>query len=114
MALLMVGLAVIMGITSGISSAQSYCKYEAQIKQVESQTTQFITHAEKVYDALQQQDEEVQQQTANLQLAAAASSNNLLQLRKSYVAELKKDQLIALFIIVIVFVLLLAKKLKIY
>jgi hypothetical protein len=114
MAELMIGLAVIMGVTSGISAAQSYCKYESQIKQVKEQTEQFITHAEKVYDELQQQDQEVQQQTAGLQEAAAAASNNLLQLRKSYVAELQKDQLVALFIVVIVFILLLAKKLKIY
>ena len=110
----MIGLAVIMAITSGVSAAQSYCKYESEIKQVQQQTEKFVEHAQKVYDALQEQDEAVQQQTADLQQSAAAASNNLLQLRKSYVAELKKDQLVAMFIIVIVFVLLLAKKLKMY
>ena len=111
---MMLALAVIMCITGGISSAQSYCKYESEIKQVKQQTETFVEHAEKVYEALQNQDEEVQQQTADLQQAAAAASNNLLQIRKSYITELKKYQLIAMFIIVIVFVSLLAKKLKIY
>ena len=101
-------------VVGGVTSAQNYCKYQAQISDTITQTNTFIANATKTYDNLVEEDQTVLSDTASLQMAAMASTNNLLTLRQNYVNQLKKYQLIALFFVVIVFAMLLGKKLKIY
>jgi len=112
--IMMVGLGVIMGAVGGVTSAQNYCNYESQLASTVTQTNTFITNAQASFAALGAQDAKVVQDTNDLATAAAAASNNLLQLRQNYVGQMKKYQIISLFVIVIVFALLLGKKLKLY
>ena len=107
-------LGVVAGVMGGVSSAQNYCKYEAQTKKVLAQTQQVIANSQAIYDNIQNVDEQVLQENNNIQQQSLAASNSLLELRQAYVTELKRDQIIALFIVVIVFMMLLGKKLKLY
>jgi predicted PurR-regulated permease PerM len=111
---LMIFMAVAGGVIGGVTSAQNYCKYKAQLASTIAQTNSFITSAKASFAALGAQDQQIKDDTNNLTEAAAASSNNLLQLRQNYVGQMKKLQIAALFVIVIVFALLLGKKLKLY
>jgi hypothetical protein len=115
MAEILMGIAVLAsGVIGGVTSAQNYCKYESQIGDTITQTNKFITSATAAYNAIVAQETVVTDDTKQLQIAAVTATNNLLSLRQNYVNTLKRYHIIALFIIVIVFILLLAKKLKVY
>lgn len=111
--LFLLGVGIVSGTISGISSAQNYCKYEQQLKDVLDQTNQITQKSQQVLDGLEAQDDTVIQETQALQIAALAASNNLVELRKTYIEQLRRYQLYAMMFVVVVFMLLLAKKLKI-
>ena len=113
MAGLMLFAGLAMGITGGISNAQNYCKYEKKIKKVIEETNQVIQKSQKVYDNIEIVDNSVLSDILTLSQAAQASSNDLLTLRQQYIDQMRKYQLVALMVVVAVFMLLLAKKLKI-
>lgn len=113
MALLLLGIGVLSGVIGGISSAQSECKYKQQLNDVLLQTEQIKEKSQAVLDALENQDNIVVENIQQMQLDALTASNNLVELRKEYVTKLKRYQLFAMLFIVVVFMLLLAKKLKI-
>jgi hypothetical protein len=113
MAFLLLGVGILSGITAGVTSAQNYCKYEQQLKDVLQQTDQISDKSKQVLDALEQQDQSIARETQALQIAALTASNSLVELRKAYVAQLQRYQLFAMMFVVLVFMLLLAKKLKI-
>lgn len=112
MAAFLVGVGLISGIMGGVTAAQNYCKYQQETANVITQTNQVVLQSGKVYDALLQQDQTVLDEIGALQTTSLAASNNLVQLRKNFVANLAKYQLIALVFIIIVFMLLLGKKMK--
>lgn len=110
---MLLGIAIIGStVTGGIAAAQNYCKYQQETADVIAQTNNVVTQSGKIYDALLQQDNTVLDEMHSLQTASLAASNNLIQLRKNYVTNLEKYRLIALIVIIIVFMLLLGKKMK--
>jgi hypothetical protein len=113
MALFLLAVGVIGGITGGISSAQNECKYEQQLKDVLAQTEQIKEKSQHVLSDLENQDKIVGQEIQGMQISALAASNNLVELRKAYVTQLQQYQLYSMMFVVVVFMLLLAKKLKI-
>lgn len=114
MAMLMLGLGCIMGITGGISAAQNTCKYQQQTAQTLQSLSTFITAAQGTETTLQNQLDSQNQTIEDLTEQAMATANNLYIIKKEYVADMKQKQLMAIFIVITVFLLLLGKKLKVY
>ena len=114
MALLMVGLMVVMGVTGGVSAAQQTCKAKAQTEQVVQQTESYVANANQIFDNLENIGNNVLEQTINLQQQANIATNQLLTMKQQFNANIKKMQIGVSMVIIIVFMLLLGKKLKIY
>lgn len=114
MAMLMLGLGCVMGITGGISAAQNTCKYQQQTAQTLQSLNTFIQTAQGTEDTLQAQLDAQNQTIEDLTEQAMATANNLYIIKKEYVSSMKQKQLICVFIVITVFMLLLGKKLKVY
>jgi predicted PurR-regulated permease PerM len=109
------GVAAVSGaVMGGVNSAQSYCAYQSQQKAVINQIANINDKSSTLLNELDQEDQQLQNEIQSLQTSALASSNTLVQLRKQYVTQLEKYQLIAVMYIVIVFMLLTAKKMKLF
>ena len=104
----------IMMITGGFSAAQHTCKYLAQTATVKQQTIAFISSAKLQLKNLQTTDGKLNDETNDLNIQSQTAVNLLLGMRKDYIAYMKKFQLGSIFVIIIIFMLLLGKKLKIY
>lgn len=105
---------VIGSVTGGISAAQQYCRQEAQARQVLIQTQQFVQQSSAIFKGLVKLDDDIKNQIGDLMTQQMEAVNTLNQMKQDYKAEMKKMQIgVALFIL-IVFMLLLGKKLKIY
>ena len=101
-------------ITGGISAAQQTCKAKAQTDQVIQQTNSYIASANSIFDNLKTIDGNVLNDTMNLQTQASQSTNELLTMKQEFSSKMKKMQIGVAMVIIIVFMLLLGKKLKIY
>ena len=101
-------------ITGGISAAHTTCSNEEKTQQAIQATQQFVAESQKLYANLEQTGKNEIDTLNNLSAEALAACDTLQGVHKAYLAQMQKLQLIALFIIVIVFMLLLGKKLKLY
>jgi len=101
-------------VMGGVSAAQQLCKTEAQTAQVIQQTKSYIANANTIFDNLETIDNSVMQATQALQNEASLATNQLLLMKQQYVAHMKQMQIGVCIIIIVVFMLLLGKKLKIY
>lgn len=114
MAALLTFLACTGAITGGINAAHTTCSNEEKTQQAIQATQQFVAASEKMYANLQEIGDNEINTLNNLSAEALAACDSLRSVHSAYIAQMQKLQLIALFIIVIVFMLLLGKKLKLY
>lgn len=113
MALMIIG-AVVGAVTGGISAAQQTCKAKEQTQQVIEQTKNYVSSANKTFQSLTNIDQDVLNNTISLQISANIATNELLTMKQQYTSNIKKMQIGVAVVIIIVFMLLLGKKLKIY
>ena len=111
---LMAIMACVGAVTGGITAAQQTCKAKDQTQKVIEQTKNYIANANQTFTNLTKIDQNILNNTMNLQVAANAATNELLTLKQGYVSTIKKMQIGVAMVIIIVFMLLLGKKLKIY
>ena len=101
-------------VTGGISAAQMYCQQEKQAQRVRQQTQQFIQQSSTLFQNLQALDNETQQQTNDVMMQESEAVNTLASMTAEYKSKMEKMQIGVSVFIIIVFMLLLGKKLKIY
>ena len=102
------------GVTSGISAAHTTCDDEQKTQEAIQATQAFVSESQKRLAYLQGIDDGILNQITNLSIASMTACNELQSIRKAYISKMQKMQMIALFIVIIVFMLLLGKKLKLY
>lgn len=107
-------LAAVGAVTGGVSAAQEYCKQEAQASQVLAQTQQFVQQSNALFKNLQALDNEVKGQINTVKEQEFIAVNTLQSMKQDYKATMKKMQIGVAIFIIIIFMLLLGKKLKIY
>lgn len=104
----------ILGIVGGFTSAQTVCAQQEETKKIVEQTKDYIENANTIFNNLQTIDNNVLSSTETLGNQNLASINTLNNMREKYLASMKKKQIGVALIIVVVFMLLLGKKLKLY
>ncbi len=102
------------GVTSGISAAHTTCDDEQKTQQAIQATQAFVSASQKKLANLQAIDDNIVNEITNLSVASMSACNDLQSMRKAYIAKMEKMQMIAMFIVILVFMLLLGKKLKLY
>ena len=111
---LMIFMAVSGGIMGGVKAAQSTCKDEQQTQQVIAATEKFVATSKRQLEQLQTIGSSEVATINELAGEAYDACNQLQSIHQEYISTMQKMQLVALFIVVIVFMLLLGKKLKLY
>lgn len=110
----MIGFIIMLGVTGGIAAAQEMCAKEKQTSELLEQTKNYIESSNLIFNNLQNIDNNVMENTKALSEQSAASAITLKKMQEAYIKSMKKMQLGVALIIVVVFMLLLAKKLKLY
>ena len=101
-------------VTGGISAAQMYCQQEKQAQRIRQETQEFIQQSSTLFQNLQALDAEIQQQTGAVMMQESEAVNTLSSMKAEYKSKMAKMQIGVSVFIIIVFMLLLGKKLKIY
>ena len=114
MAMGMVAFMGIMGVVGGFTSAQTVCAQQEETKKIVEQTKDYIENANTIFNNLQTVDNNVLSSTLKLGDQSTASINTLKKMHSDYLTSMKKKQIGVALIIVVVFMLLLGKKLKLY
>jgi hypothetical protein len=111
---LMIFMAVTGAVTGGISAAHTTCSNEQKTQQAIQATQQFVAQSQKMFTYLQNIGSSELDTLNNLSQESLAACDELQSVHSAYIKQMQKLQIIALFVIVIVFMLLLGKKLKFY
>lgn len=112
--IIMGAIAITGSITAGISAAQMYCQEEAQAARIRKQTQQFVEQSSKLFQNLEALDSETMQQIDAVKIQESEAVNTLADMKAAYKTRMGKMQIGVSVFIIIVFMLLLGKKLKIY
>jgi predicted PurR-regulated permease PerM len=107
-------LACIGAATGGVAAAQEFCSQEAQAQKVLAQTQQFVQSSDALFKNLQALDTQLQSQIANVQMQESTAVNTLSDMKQQFASTMQKAHIGVAIVILIVFMLLLGKKLKIY
>lgn len=102
------------GVMGGLQAAKQQCKFLNQTKEVKEQTAKFVKSQEDIYKSLERLDQNILNTTVDLQEKMTTIVKKLQISKNEFAISMKKLQLIIACIIIIVFMLLLGKKLKIY
>ena len=108
------GMFIAAPIISGLHAAERQCKLLEQVKDVKKKTAEFVLSQEKLYKQLQILDNAILSATEKLQNDMQDTTELLLQMKIEFAVSMKQLQLVIACVIIIVFMLLLGKKLKIY
>jgi len=101
-------------VIGGVSAAQQYCKQQAEAQQILQNTQKYIKTASATFDALEVDLQSAQNATNEIEDEITQSSATLSKMRSDYKSTLEKIQIGMALFIIIIFMLLLGKKLKIY
>lgn len=101
-------------VTGGISAAHTTCSNEEQTQKAIQSTQKFVAVSQEVWAKQAAIGSSEMSTIEELSQEAASACTTLQSVHAQYIQKMQKLQIIALFIIVIVFMLLLGKKLKLY
>lgn len=101
-------------ILGGVKAGQDYCSTLQQAEDIKKQTAEYIKQQENLFDERRALDEAIQEECNTVKNNLFASINTLQNMKQEYAVTMMRLQLGIACVIIIVFMLLLAKKLKIF
>ena len=99
---------------AAIQGAQKICRLKQQAAKCREETVDFVTQSRKVFEQQRMFQEEVNKELLKVKKGVSDSLNQIVELKQSHAIGLAKLQIISGCVVIIVFMLLLGKKLKIY
>ena len=113
-AIMMIGMFVIAPIMGGLNAAKNQCALLQKTQDVQDATAKFVKQETELLNELKALDASVVSASEKVKDDMSDSINTLQLLKINFALSMKRLELIVACIIIIVFMLLLGKKLKIY
>ncbi len=99
---------------AGIQSAQAVCEMEKKTGEVMENIGNYITQSRKVFMSQARFQEKLNKEVLKVKTSISDNLTLSLDMKKDHAIALAKLQMVAACVILLVFMLLLGKKLKIY
>ena len=99
---------------AAFEAAQQVCEYKKKAQEVREQTQDYIVKSKKAFESYAVFNEDLNRQILDVKASVSDNLNASLDLKKNHAIALAKLQIFAGCVIIIVFMLLLGKKLNIY
>ena len=112
--IMLFGMFIVAPVMAGLNAAKTQCSLLSQVKDVQNQTADFIKTEEKLLASLQNLDNSILTASKDAKSEMNAAINQLQLLRVAYAVSMKQMELTIACVLIVVFMLLLGKKLKIY
>lgn len=101
-------------VLGGIKAGQDYCSTLKQADDIKKQTADYVKAQDQLFDEQRALDQIIQDECNTVKNNLFASINTLQNMKKEYAITMMRLQLGIACVIIIVFMLLLGKKLKIF
>lgn len=111
MATFMALLGIVGMLRGGLEASQKQCQIDQQTAETIKKTNDFVKQSQELYDNYEQKDDDYKEKITLLQEDMASQSTKLLVAKRDFSSFYLKMQIFVVFVIILVAVLLLSKKL---
>ena len=112
--IMMVGMFVVSPIMAGLNAAKNECDLLNQVQDVQNTAAKFVDQETALLNNLKQWDDQILSASGKVKSDMQGSINELQTLKVNFAISMKRLELVIACIIILVFMLLVGKKLKIY